>query len=57
MNKTPNITKAQQLYTTVMDELDEYDDEQKYHILRYLTNFLESQEADIYKTNNKFNDI
>jgi hypothetical protein len=56
MNKTPNITKAQQLYTTVMDELDEYDDEQKYHILRYLTNFLESQEADIYKTNNKFND-
>ena len=56
MNETPNIIKAKQLYTTVMDELDEYDDEQKYHILRYLTNFLESQEADIYKTNNKFND-
>jgi len=54
---------AQRIYNIVMGELDEQDssktngtyeenffsDEEKYHILRYLTNMLESKEAEIYR--------
>jgi hypothetical protein len=54
---------AQRLFHVVMDELTEQDssktngvyeedffsDEDKYHILRYLTNMLESEEAELYK--------
>jgi hypothetical protein len=57
------IPHAQRIYNIVMDELDEQDssktsgvyeenfftDEEKYHILRYLTNMLESKEAEFYK--------
>lgn len=61
------IVHAQCIYNIVMDELDEQDssktngvyeenffsDEEKYHILRYLTNMLESEEASIYKKLNQ----
>jgi len=45
------IPHAQSLYNIVMDEFETvyYTNEQKYHILRYLTNMLESEEAKIYK--------
>jgi len=47
------IPIAQRLYHNIMDELENpplsYTDEQKYHILRYLTNFLESKESELYK--------
>lgn len=57
------IQHAQRIYNIVMDELDEQDssktngvyeenffsDEEKYHILRYLTNMLESEEESLYK--------
>lgn len=57
------IPHAQRIYNIVMGELDEQDssktngvyeesffsDEEKYHILRYLTNMLESKEAEFYK--------
>jgi hypothetical protein len=45
-----------------MDELDErceiyeenfFSDEDKYHILRYLTNMLETEEAQLYKKLNE----
>jgi hypothetical protein len=56
------IPPAQRLYNIVMDELDErceiyeenfFSDEDKYHILRYLTNMLETEEAQLYKKLNE----
>lgn len=44
------IPFAQKLYNIVMDEFEaeSHKDEEKYHILRYLTNMLESEESKIY---------
>jgi hypothetical protein len=59
------IPPAQRLYNIVMDELDErceiyeenfFSDEDKYHILRYLTNMLETEEAQLHKKLNKNHD-
>jgi hypothetical protein len=61
---------AQRLYNILMDELDERDssrtsgiyeenffsDEDKYHILRYLTNMLETEESQLYKKLNENQD-
>lgn len=56
------IPPAQRLYNIVMDELDErceiyeknfFSDEDKYHILRYLTNMLETEEAQLHKKLNE----
>ena len=45
------IPFAQKLYNIVMDEFEaeSHKEEEKYHILRYLTNMLESEESKIYK--------
>jgi hypothetical protein len=54
---------AQRLFNVIMDDLNEQDssktngvyeenffsNEEKYNILRYLTNMLESEEAELYK--------
>ena len=64
------IPQAQRLYNILMDELDEkyssrtsgiyeenfFSDEDKYHILRYLTNMLETEEVQLYKKLNKNHD-
>jgi hypothetical protein len=56
------IPQAQRLYNILMDELDErceiyeenfFSDEDKYHILRYLTNMLETEEAQLHKKLNE----
>jgi hypothetical protein len=42
---------SQRLYDQVMEEMEKihYSPEQKYHILRYLINFLESKQGEIAK--------
>ncbi len=54
MAQTKLVPKAAHLFNIVMDELEvvHHTDEQKYHILRYLTNMLESKEEEIYKSIN-----
>jgi len=54
MAQTKLVPKAAHLFNIVMDELEVvyHTDEQKYHILRYLTNMLESKEEEIYKSIN-----
>jgi hypothetical protein len=45
------IPISQSLYDHVMEEMEKihYTPEQKYHILRYLINFLESKQGEIAK--------
>ena len=45
------IPISQYLYDQVMEEMEKihYTPEQKYHILRYLINFLESKQGEIAK--------
>jgi hypothetical protein len=45
------IPISQYLYDQVMDEMEKihYTPEQKYHILRYLINFLESKQSEVAK--------
>ena len=45
------IPISRNLYDQVMDEMEKiyYTPEQKYHILRYLINFLESKQGEIAK--------
>jgi hypothetical protein len=49
--------RAARLYDMVIDEFEtiHYSDEETYHILRYLTNMLESKEAELYKKLNERN--
>ena len=45
------IPISQSLYDQVMEEMEKihYSPEQKYHILRYVINFLESKQGEIAK--------
>lgn len=58
------IPEAQRLYNEVMDRLENpsysmyeeavpYSDEEKYNILRYLTNMLEAEEEKLWKQINE----
>ena len=50
------IPHAQRLFNAIMDDLNEQDSSNtndKYQILRYLTNMLESEEAELYKKINR----
>ena len=53
--KTILIPRASRLFDSVMNELEiiYHTSEEKYHILRYLTNMLESEEEKIWKEINK----
>jgi hypothetical protein len=43
------LTEQDSSKTNGVYEEDFFSDEDKYHILRYLTNMLESEEAELYK--------
>ena len=53
--KTELIPRASRLFDSVMNELETiyHTSEQKYHILRYLTNMLEAEEEKLWKEINK----
>lgn len=50
-NQMKLIPISRSLYDQVMDEMEKihYTPEQKYHILRYLINFLDSKQGEIAK--------
>jgi hypothetical protein len=51
INQMKLIPISRSLYDQVMDEMEKiyYTPEQKYHILRYLINFLDSKQGEIAK--------